>query len=418
MDKKTIDDVDVTGKQVLVRVDYNVALDAEGRVLDDTRISASLDTIRTLIDRGARVILISHLGRPRGKPAPDLSLAPVARRLQDLLGRPVAFLHDCVGDEVNAYVHHKLKDGEVVLLENVRFHPEEETNDPAFAKQLAALCELYVNDAFGAAHRAHASTEGVAHYRTAVAGLLMAREIDHLGAVIESPERPLTAILGGSKVSTKVGVIRNLLERVKVDHLLLGGGMTYAFLKALGKPVGASRVDDESLAMARDLVKNGIPPGVALPTDVVVTDRGFDIKKPLNPEAQVKIVPAEQIPEGWQGADIGPETAKRFGEIIRESKTVIWNGPVGVFEIEAFAKGTNAIAHAVAASGATSVVGGGESVTAVHQAGVADQISWISTGGGASLEFLEGKDLPGLKALEDKTPKPEQSSPAGATGRA
>ena len=345
---------------------------------------------------------MSHLGRPDGQRKPEFSLAPVAKALGVLLGQSVEFLPDCVGDEVQAYVLNSLKNGQVALLENLRFHAGEETNDPKFAQELAALGEIYVNDAFGTAHRAHASTEGVAHFLPAVAGLLMEKEIDYLGRLLEAPDRPFTAILGGSKVSSKVGVIRNLLEKVQVDHLLLGGGMTFGFLKALGKNVGDSTVDDKSLAKAQELVKNGLPDRLELPDDVVVTDRPFDIKKPIDPSAQCRIVPADAIPNGWQGVDIGPKTIARYEALIKDSKTVVWNGPLGVFEIQEFAAGTNAIAHAVADSGATSVVGGGESVAAVHKAGVADKITWISTGGGASLEFLEGLELPGVKALQNK----------------
>ena len=404
MNKKNVRDVEVAGKRVLVRVDLNVAIDSQGGIVDDTRLRASLPTIQYLLERGARVILLSHLGRPDGQRNPEFSLAPVAKGLEGLLGQPVFFLNDCVGEDVAAFINHKLKSGQVVLLENLRFHAEEEANDPDFAKALASLGDLYVNDAFGTAHRAHASTEGIAHYRDAVAGLLMEKEIDYLGRLLENPDRPFAAILGGSKASTKVGVIRNLLEKVKVDYLLLCGGMTFAFLKAMGQNVGDSRVDDKSLARAQELVKNGLAPNLYLPEDVVVTDRNFDIKKPLDPAAQHKIVAASEIPDGWQGVDIGPKTLDRYQGIIKSCKTVVWNGPAGVFEIPEFAAGTNGIAKAVAESGATSVVGGGESVAAVHKAGVADKITWISTGGGASLEFLEGIELPGVKALEDREP--------------
>jgi len=402
VNKKSVRDLNVAGKRVLVRVDFNVALDRDGRVEDDSRLCAALDTVRYLVSEGARVILVSHLGRPEGYRVSEMSLAPVAKRFGELLGQPVAFLNDCVGDEVQAYVEHKLKDGDVVLLENLRFYAEEEKNDAVFAGKLAQLCEYYVDDAFGTAHRAHASTEGIAHYREAVAGLLLEKEINHLGGLLEAPVRPFTAILGGSKASTKVKVIRNLLDRVRVDNLLLGGGMTYAFLKAQGYSVGTSRVDPESLEKAKELVDAGLPKNLALPTDVVVTDRDFDIKQPIDPAAQIRVVPATSIPDGWSGVDIGPDTIARFEGVIRSSKTIVWNGPVGVFEIDEFARGTNAIAHAVASSGATSVVGGGESVAAVHKAGVADRITWISTGGGASLELLEGLELPGVKALVDR----------------
>lgn len=402
MNKKTVRDVEVAGKRVLVRADLNVALDSQGQITDDSRLRASLDTLRYLIAHEARVIILSHMGRPNGQRKEELSLRPVADALGELLGQPVEFLDDCVGEDVQAYVHHKLKDGQAVLLENLRFHPEEEANSQEFAKQLADLGELYVNDAFGTAHRAHASTEGIAHYRGAVAGLLMESEIDHLGKLLESPARPFTAILGGSKVSTKVGVIHNLLDKVKVDHLLLGGGMTFAFLKAQGKPIGNSRVDDESLAKAKELVQRGLTSTLELPDDIVVTDKPFDIKKPLDPEATYKVVDADKIPDGWEGVDIGPGTIKRYSDMIWGSQTVVWNGPLGVFEIKEFATGTYAIAKAIASSDTVSVVGGGESVAAVRQSGFAHRFTWVSTGGGASLEFLEGLALPGVTALEDR----------------
>ncbi len=387
--KKTLRDVDVRGKKALVRVDFNVPL-KEGEVADDTRIRAALPTIKYLLENGAAVILISHLGRPKGERKAELSLRPVAAYLSDLLGRKVAFAEDCIGPAAETAAA-ALEPGEVLLLENTRFHPEEKKNDPAMARQLAALADLYVNDAFGSAHRAHASTEGVAHYLPAVAGFLMEKEIRYLGEAVANPEKPFVAILGGAKIGDKIGVIRNLLG--KADSILIGGGMANTFFKAQGYPVGDSLVEEEALGLARELLSEA-GTKLRLPVDVVIAD-AFDN------QAQHKVVSVGPIPDGWRILDIGPETVTNYGKVIAGAKTVVWNGPMGVFEMPNFAKGTFGIAEAVAKSGAVSIVGGGDSVAAVRQSGLAEKITHISTGGGASLEMLEGKVLPGLAALED-----------------
>ncbi|MCS7286995.1 MAG: phosphoglycerate kinase [Anaerolineae bacterium] len=387
MKKKTIRDIDVQGKRVLVRVDYNVPI-SEGRITDDRRIRATVPTIQYLLDHGAAVILMSHLGRPK-KPSPEFRLDPVAQRLSEILGIPVKKLDDCVGPEVEKAVK-EMKPGEVILLENLRFHPEEEANDPEFARKLAALADIYVNDAFATAHRAHASTEGVAHYLPAVAGFLMEREILFLGLLLSNPERPFVAILGGAKISDKIGVIQNLLP--KVDLLLIGGGMANTFFKASGYAVGDSLVEDEALEIAREILQKG-GDKVLLPVDVVIADR-------LAPDASVKIVKPWEVPAGWRILDIGPETVELFKEKLRQARTIFWNGPLGVFEVEPFSRGTFAIAHTLAGlEGVTTVVGGGDSAAAVEAAGVAEKITHVSTGGGASLEFLEGKELPGVVIL-------------------
>jgi phosphoglycerate kinase len=393
---------DLSGKRVLVRADFNVPLDDQGSITDDTRIRAALPTIQYLTSNGARVILSSHFGRPKGddfasRVTNKFRLTPVATRLSELLGQPVVKTDDCIGDEVAAAVS-AMKDGDVLLLENVRFHPEEEKNDPGFAQKLASVADLYVNDAFGTAHRAHASTEGVTHYlKPSVAGILIEKELQYLQGAIEVPQRPLAAIIGGSKVSSKITVIEALLE--KVDKLLIGGGMIFTFYKARGLSVGKSLVEDDFVELAKTLEAKAKEKGVALllPTDVVVADN-------FSPDANAQTVSVENIPDGWMGLDIGPDSVKVFEAALADCKTVIWNGPMGVFEFAKFAAGTEAIAHSLAAitkTGATTIIGGGDSVAAVEQVGVADQMSHISTGGGASLELLEGKVLPGIAALDN-----------------
>lgn len=388
--KKTIKDIDVKGKKVLVRVDFNVPM-KEGKITDDTRIRAALPTIQYLMDHGAAVILASHLGRPKGGPDPVFSLKPVADYLAKLIGKPVAFSEDCIGPKAEMAAK-ALKFGDVLLLENTRFHPEEEKNDPAMAKQLAALADVYVNDAFGTAHRAHASTEGVAKFLPGVAGFLMEKEIQYLGQAVDKPKRPFVAILGGAKVSDKIGVIKNLLQ--KADTLLIGGGMANTFFKAQGYGMGDSLVEGDALETAKELLKLGASK-LHLPVDVVIADKFED-------SAQKKTQAVGEVPAGWRVLDIGPETVKQFSKMISEAGTIVWNGPMGVFEFPNFAVGTFEIAKAIAASKAVSVIGGGDSVAAVTQAGVADKITHISTGGGASLEMLEGLALPGLVALQDK----------------
>lgn len=389
--KKTIRDIDVKGKKVFVRVDFNVPI-KDGKVGDDTRIRAALPTIQYLLEHGAAVILASHLGRPKGGPDPKFSLKPVADYLAGLLGKPVAFAEDCIGPAAKAAAD-ALKPGSVLVLENTRFHAEEEKNDPEMSRQLASLAEIYVNDAFGTAHRAHASTEGIArNLPVAVAGFLMEKEIQYLGQAIADPKHPFVAILGGAKISDKIGVIRNLLE--KADAILIGGGMANTFFKAQGYPVADSLVEDEALETAKELVAKGATK-LRLPVDVVIAN-AFDAA------ADTKIMDVGPIPEGWRILDIGPETVKAFGKVIAGAGTVVWNGPMGVFEMPKFAEGTFGIARAVAASKAISVVGGGDSVAAIQQSGLAEKITHISTGGGASLEMLEGLDLPGVAALNDR----------------
>ena len=391
MRKKTLRDVEVKGRRVLVRVDFNVPLE-DGAVGDDTRIKAALPTIRHLIDGGAKTILCSHLGRPKGKPDPKYSLAPVATRLGELLGKKVPFAPDCVGPTVEKLVA-SMKPGDVLLLENLRFHAEEEKNDAAFARALAALADLYVDDAFGSAHRAHASTAGVADHLPAVAGFLMERELDFLGRALADPVRPFVAILGGAKVSDKIAVIENLLG--KVDALLVGGGMANTFLKAQGREIGKSLVENDKVAVAEKLLREA-GSKLLLPVDAVVGDR-------LDAGAERRTVDVASVPPGWLILDIGPKTIAAFTDRLRGTKTVIWNGPMGVFEMEPFAAGTFAIARALAGlAGATTIIGGGDSAAAVEQAGVADRITHVSTGGGASLEFLEGKELPGVAVLQDR----------------
>ena len=392
LEKKNITDVDVAGKKVLVRVDFNVPL-KEGVITDDTRIRAVLPTIEYLLEHNAAVILMSHLGRPKGQRKPELTLAPVAEKTAELLSKPVAFVSDCCGEEArNAAA--SLQSGQVLLLENLRFHPEEEKNDPEFAKKLAALADIYVNDAFGAAHRAHASTAGVAEYLPAVGGLLIDKEIKALGAAISSPRRPYVAIIGGAKVSDKILVIENLIE--SVDKLLIGGGMANTFLAATGCNMQQSLVEKERLGWARDfLLTSAAREKLLLPVDQIAA-------KEFAPDAKYKVCSIDAIPPGWQALDIGPKTRSIFRKAIKDAGTIVWNGPLGVFEMDAFAEGTMSMAKAIAESGAFTIIGGGDSVAAVHKAGVADKISHISTGGGASLEFLQGKILPGVNALADK----------------
>jgi len=397
--KKTLANLsaeDLSGKRALVRVDFNVPVDDAGNITDDTRIRAALPTIQDLTQKGAKVILVSHFGRPKGVDD-KLRLTPVAKRLSELLGQEVVKTDDSIGDEVSAKVG-ALQNGQVLLLENVRFYKEEEKNDPEFAKKLAANADLYVNDAFGTAHRAHASTEGVTKYLSpSVGGYLIEKELQYLQSAIENPQRPLAAIIGGSKVSSKIGVIETLLE--KCDKLIIGGGMIFTFFKARGLNVGKSLVEEDKLELAKSLEAKAKERGVdlLLPTDVVVADN-------FAPDANSQTVSVENIPDGWMGLDIGPDSVKFFQQALADTKTVIWNGPMGVFEFDKFAAGTEAIARTLAdisKTGATTIIGGGDSVAAVEKVGLADQMSHISTGGGASLELLEGKELPGIVALDE-----------------
>ena len=396
MEKLELKDIDVSGKRVLVRVDFNVPM-KDGKITDETRITAALPTLLALINADAKIILVTHLGRPEVGSATDretLSTEPIAVAISRKLGTRVAHVNDCIGESVQSAVA-SMRNGEVLLLENVRFYAEETANDAAFAAQLASLADVYVNDAFGTAHRAHASTEGVTHYLSPCAvGLLMAREIYYLSTTLEEPARPYVAILGGAKISDKITLIENLLG--KVDKLLIGGGMAYTFSSAMGFSVGNSIVETEKLDVARSLIgREGFSDSVLLPVDHVV-GKAFD------PETESQVVSKGNIPEGWQGLDIGPETVSAFGEQIQTAKTVVWNGPLGVYEFEQFAQGTVAIAKQIADSESVSIIGGGDCVAAIQQAGVADRMTHISTGGGASLEFLEGKPLPGIVALTDR----------------
>lgn len=400
MPKKTVNNLsssDLQGKRVLMRADFNVPVDEQGNITDDTRIRAALPTIQNLTSKGAKVILCSHFGRPKNGPEDKYRLTPVGKRLSELLGKPVVKTDDCIGDEVAAAVN-AMQPGDVVLLENVRFYKEEEKNDPEFAQKLASVADLYVNDAFGTAHRAHASTEGVTKYlKPSVAGLLIEKELQYLQSAIENPQRPLAAIVGGSKVSSKIGVIETLLN--KVDKLLIGGGMVFTFYKARGLSVGKSLVEEDKLELAKTLEAMAKEKGVdlLLPTDVVVADN-------FAPDANAQTVSVENIPDGWMGLDIGPDSVKTFQAALAQCKSVIWNGPMGVFEMDKFAQGTEAIAHTLAdltPKGTTTIIGGGDSVAAVEKVGVASQMSHISTGGGASLELLEGKELPGIAALDE-----------------
>ena len=399
MAKKTIENLtaaDLQGKRVFVRCDFNVPVDGKRAITDDTRIRAALPTIQSLTSKGAKVILASHFGRPKGVDE-KLRLDPIAKRLSELLGKTVVKTQDCIGGDVAEKVS-AMANGDVLLLENVRFYPEEEKNDPEFAKKLASVADLYVNDAFGTAHRAHASTEGVTKYLSpSVAGLLVEKELKFLQEAIENPKRPLAAIVGGSKVSSKIGVIETLLD--KVDKIFIGGGMVFTFYKARGLSVGSSLVEEDKLELARTLEAKAQAKGVQflLPTDVVIADK-------FSAEANTQIVSADAIPDGWMGLDIGPDSIKTFQAALADVKSVIWNGPMGVFEIDKFAKGTEAIAHTLAEltpKGCTTIIGGGDSVAAVEKVGLASQMSHISTGGGASLELLEGKVLPGIAALDE-----------------
>ena len=393
LNKKTVEDIDVAGKKVLVRCDFNVPI-KEGKITEDNRIVEALPTIKYLMDKGARLVLCSHLGRPAGEPDPKYSLAPVAARLSQLLGKDVVMAADVVGPDAKAKAA-ALKDGEVLLIENVRFHKEETKNDAGFSKELASLAEIYVNDAFGTAHRAHSSTAGVSDYLPAVCGYLIQKEIKFMGGALASPKRPFVAILGGAKVSDKIGVINNLLD--KVDTLIVGGGMAYTFYKAQGYTIGTSICEDDKITTAKEMLTKAELKGVKLllPVDNRVGDKFAD-------DCAMEIVDCEHIPDGWMGMDIGPRTEKLFAEAVKGAGTVIWNGPMGVFEMDKFSGGTYAIAKAVAESGSISIIGGGDSTAAVIKSGYGSKMSHISTGGGASLEFLEGLELPGIACLNEK----------------
>ena len=394
LNKKTVEDIDVAGKKVLVRCDFNVPFDAEGNISDPKRIDEAMKTIKYLVDHKAKVILCSHLGRPKGEFNMKYSLAPVAAYLSKALGQEVKMAKDVVGESAKS-IAASLKDGEVELIENVRFHKEEEKNDPAFAKELASLAEIYVNDAFGTAHRAHASTAGVAAYLPAVCGYLIQKEITIMGGALQNPKRPFVAILGGAKVSDKIGVINNLLE--KVDTLIVGGGMAYTFMNALGYSVGTSICEADKLDLAKDMMAKAKEKGVKflIPVDNVIADKYAE-------DAAHQVADSDKIPDGWMGLDIGPKTASLFSDAIKGAGTVVWNGPMGVSEWKNFASGTVAVAKAVAESGAISIIGGGDSAAAVEKLGYADKMTHISTGGGASLEFLDGLELPGIACLNDK----------------
>lgn len=394
LNKKTVEDIDVAGKKVLVRCDFNVPFDAEGNISDPKRINEALKTIKYLVDNNAKVILCSHLGRPKGEFNMKYSLAPVAAYLSKALGKEVKMATDVVGESAQS-ISASLQDGEVALIENVRFHKEEEKNDPEFSKKLASLAEIYVNDAFGTAHRAHASTAGVADYLPSVCGYLIQKEISIMGGALTEPKRPFVAILGGAKVSDKIGVITNLIE--KVDTLIIGGGMAYTFLKALGYPIGTSICENDKVELAKDIMAKAKEKGVKflIPSDNKVADK-------YAADANFQIVDSDAIPDGWMGLDIGPKTEAVYAEAVKNAGTVVWNGPMGVSEWENFASGTIAVAKAVAESDAISIIGGGDSAAAVENLGFADKMTHISTGGGASLEFLEGKVLPGIACLNDK----------------
>lgn len=393
MDFKSIDQVDITGKKLFLRVDFNVPIDKNGKITDDTRIQATLPTINYALTKNAKIILASHLGRPKGKPEAQYSLAPVARKLGQLLKKEVKLAPGCIGPEVENMVA-AMNPGDVILLENLRFHPEEEKNDPAFSQSLARLADVYINDAFAVSHRAHASVEGVTKFfKERAAGFLMKEELHYLGQVMGNPARPLVAVIGGAKVSGKLEVLQNLTPRV--DKLIIGGGMAFTFLKSMGLSVGKSLVEDDLLKTAQEILGSANKKGIKvfLPLDCVVADK-------MDPSAKTQIVPVEKIPPDWMGLDIGPGTINRFGEALKDAKTVLWNGPMGVFEMAPFSRGTMEVVRQIANSGAVSVVGGGDTDTAVHKSGLADKITYISTAGGAFLELLEGKKLPGVEALK------------------
>ncbi|UCH46313.1 MAG: phosphoglycerate kinase [Nitrospiraceae bacterium] len=394
MNKLSIRDVDISGKRVFIRVDFNVPLDENLNITDDRRIRSALPTINYAIDEGSRIILASHLARPRGKVDPRYSLASVSRRLQRLIKKEVTFLPDCVGPKVEEAVG-KMAEGDIVLLENLRFHSEEEKNDEAFSKSLADLADVYVNDAFGAAHRSNASIVGITKFLPSCAGFLLQKEIEYLQGVVNHPVRPFVAILGGARVSGKIDVIKNLED--KVDKVIVGGGMAYTFLKAMGYEVGDSLVENNMLDLANDIRNSVTSKGVKfyLPVDCVIAQS-------IEPAAETKLVTAQEIPHGWRAVDIGPASVKLFAEALESAKTILWNGPMGVFEVDAFSRGTFSVAHSVADAYALTIVGGGDTDLAVGRAGVSESISFISTGGGAALELLEGRELPGLKALTDK----------------
>ena len=392
--KKTMDDVNVKGKRVFVRVDFNVPME-DGKITDETRIRAAIPTIEALVNAGAKVILASHLGRPKGEVKEDMRLTAVGERLSQLMNRPVKKLDESIGEAVEKAVA-DMQDGDIVLLENVRFHKGEEKNDEELSKAFAKLADVYVNDAFGAAHRAHSSTEGITKFvETSVSGYLMQKELDVLGKALSNPERPFTAIIGGSKVKDKIGVIENLLE--KVDHLIIGGGLSFTFIKAQGYSVGKSLLEEDKIELARGFIEKAKEKGVQLhmPVDAVVANE-------FSKDAETQVVDITNIPEDWMGLDIGPKTAEKYAEIIKNSKLIIWNGPMGVFEMDKFANGTKAVANAMAETEGYTVIGGGDSAAAVEKFGVADKMDHISTGGGASLELMEGKELPGIVALNDK----------------
>jgi len=393
MNKKTVKDIELKGKRVFCRVDFNVPM-KDGSISDDTRIRAALPTITYLVEQGAKVILASHLGRPKGAVKEELRLGPVAARLAELMGKAVAKLDEAYGPEVEAHIA-QMNEGDIVLLENVRFYPGEEKNDPELAQAFASLADVYVNDAFGAAHRAHASTEGIAHHLPAVSGFLMGKEIEILGRALANPDRPFTAIIGGAKVKDKIGVIENLLN--KVDNLIIVGGLSYTFIKAQGHNIGDSLLEEDKIDLAKSFIEQAKEKGVnlLLPVDAVIADD-------FSPTATTQVVAIEDIPDGWQGLDCGPRSVDLFRNTIVDSKLVIWNGPAGVFEFDAFAQGTNAIAKAVADCDGVTIIGGGDSASAVEKSGLVEFMTHISTGGGASLEFMEGKKLPGVEALLDK----------------